>query len=168
MNLELRIYKSTERAVDLPIRLLTEISYKKGYSWQCEIPVDVDTRKGGVSVKVFLFPDIIVEEKSMATVLITAAIHQSVLKKLQEGKEDCWVMVETEALDKRTGHRLDFMVCSPHKINMINGKVNFYQNLLCCSDVLNCEGDVHLILKATFITSPKQRDCDDHAVVGTK
>ncbi len=167
--LELHFYKSREYAANLQKRLLTELPYTKGHSWQCEISVDVDSKKGGVTAKVFVFPDIVADETSITTLLISTVIQKHLLMKLKEGCEDCWVVVETEVMDRHAGRRLDFMECSPHKIDVKNGRVNFYQNLLSCNKVLHSESEnVDLVLKVTFITSPRQQSYDEGEYVIVK
>ena len=130
---------------------------KQAYSWHCEIPVDVDSTKRGVTAKVFLFPDIAAHDSTVTTLLISIVIEKSLLLKLKEGCEDSWVVVETEVMDKYAGRRLDFMQCAPHKVDEKSGRVNFYQNLLSCDEVTHTECDnIDFVLKVTFITSQRQ------------
>ena len=149
------MYKSNETVVHVRKQVLTELSHKTLYSWNCEIRVDVDSKKEGVVAKVFIFPDIAADDKSITTLLVSTAVQQSVLKKLHESHEDSWVVVETEVMDRRAGRRLDFMEYEPHKIQE-NGKVNFYQNLLSCNEVRHTPSEnVDLMITVTFITSPR-------------
>lgn len=124
--------------------------------------MDVDSKKGGVTAKVFLFSDIAAGDSTVATLLISIITEKSLLTKLKEGCEDSWVVVETEVMDKYAGRRLDFMQCAPHKVDEKSGRVNFYQNLLSCNEVAHTESDsIDFILKVTFITSQRQELYND-------
>lgn len=116
------------------------------------------SNKAEVIAKVFLFPDIVAEERSVTTLLVSTVVQKSLLDRLREQDEDCWIVVETEVMDTYAGKRLDFMECALQKINTKgdNEGVNFYQNLLSCSEVVHSENEhVDLILRATIVISKK-------------
>lgn len=150
---DLCIFMSKETTANVHHKKLLR-SCKRGHTWDHKIVVDVNKKKG-VKVHAFLSPKIQETDGTETTKLsITANVKRRLLRKLRGCSKKCWVMVDTDVLDRGAGKSIHRTQGHPHPIDVDEGQVNFSQVLVPYEQVKECRCEhMALILKVTFVTA---------------
>ncbi len=123
-------------------------SGKKGYTWDCTIPVKIDKKKA-VTTQVFLSPRVSDNDNMQNAKLdVMAEVNREAMTKLQ----GCRIKIETEVRDTKAGRRIGSTQFHSHAVSMDNGQVKFRQDLVSYDEVKKCESDsVDLLFTVTII-----------------
>ena len=145
---------SEEITAKIPHPKLLRCSSKKGHTWDRRIFVDASKRKG-VKVHVFLHPKIRNADGSENTNLnVVANVRSRQLPKLRGCGKKCWVIVDTNILDRGAGKSLYRTEGTPYPINVDDGQVNFSQVVVPYEQAKSCACEhVTLLIKVIFITA---------------
>lgn len=131
----------------------------KSYSHGYEIPIQIHNPGDGV-IYLDIHPNI--DDGSNTTkktkLKVAVKMRSSLLSRLKrEGKTCCQILVETEVRDGRTGRRIDQNIHQPqpHTIDMSEGQLNYFQDLVVCDDNLRereCQSEpMRLLIRVSFL-----------------
>jgi hypothetical protein len=135
---------------------------RNGYTWKRKIFVDADKKKG-VEVHASLCPKIKDVDGNETTKLhITANVRSKQLMRLRVCSKKCWLLVNTDIMDRRAGKSLYNIEGALYPINVDDGQVNFNQVLVPHEKVSadTCEY-VTLVIKVIFVVAPNSFNLKD-------
>lgn len=153
---------SPEIMVKIPHRKLLRCCSRMGHTWDKKVFVVVSKRKG-VKVHVFLYPKVRDADGLEKTNLrITANVRSKLLMKLRGCGKKCWIIIDTNVLDRSAGKSLYRTEGTPYAINVDDGQVNFSQVLLPYEQAKSCTCEhVTLLIKVVFVTAPNVFDFEE-------